>query len=89
MVSFMLRPLYLQENSCHSTYFIGGAEQAWKILKRENSLPDWDLNSELYVVQPVASLYTDCATEAFHLKEVQLVFFYETWQVNIVVDTLF
>jgi hypothetical protein len=36
-------------------------EPVWTTLRRENSWPYWDSNSDPSVVQPVANRYTDCA----------------------------
>jgi hypothetical protein len=46
-------------------YKIGWApEPVWRLWKRENSWPYRDSNSDLSVVKPVASRYTDCASTA-------------------------
>jgi hypothetical protein len=39
-------------------------EQAWTIWRSENSWPYWDSNSDLSVIQPIVSCYTDCETVA-------------------------
>jgi hypothetical protein len=39
-------------------------EPTWSTWRRENSWPYWDSNSDLSIVQPVATHYTDCATPA-------------------------
>jgi hypothetical protein len=39
-------------------------EQVWTTWRRENSLSYWDLKSDPLIVQPVASVQTDCAIPA-------------------------
>jgi hypothetical protein len=46
-------------------------------LEKENSCPYRDSNSNLSVVQPVASRYTDCAIPAHIYFAIQLSFIYE------------
>jgi hypothetical protein len=61
VVSFTPRPLYPRARD-PSTHCIGGGwppQPAWTTWRIENSWPYWGSNSDLSVVQPIASRYSD------------------------------
>jgi hypothetical protein len=71
VVSFTLRPLYPRWKStmCQLDRRLGGPpEPVWTTWRRENCLPYQDSNSDLSVVQPIVSRYSDSVRNNIHRK---------------------